>query len=210
MERQGHIYALVDPRNDQIRYIGKTLFPKSRLSKHLTEKYLGTHKQKWIRLLKINNIKPSFKILYTGSESNLNFCEIELIKHYKSFCKLTNGTIGGDGGTGRQNNKAIIERMKSDRNPMKESSIARRVANINKLNGVDESNRQRMLSDINPGKKQMKKIYQYTKDNLLIKEWNCIKEAADTLKIARSNISRACNKIKSYNTVGGFIWKFID
>jgi hypothetical protein len=51
-----------------------------------------------------------------------------------------------------------------------------------------------------------KKVYQYTKDNKLIKIWNGMSEAARELNIQQPNISSCCNgKLKTY---GGYIWKF--
>lgn len=55
-------------------------------------------------------------------------------------------------------------------------------------------------------KKCMKPIIQFNQNGTLIKEWDSIKEAGETLKIDRSGISRCCKgKLRS---VGGFIWKY--
>lgn len=46
-------------------------------------------------------------------------------------------------------------------------------------------------------------VYQYSLDNCLIKRWDNIRTAAQTLKLSESNINRAC---KYNRTCGGFKW----
>lgn len=50
------------------------------------------------------------------------------------------------------------------------------------------------------------KVDQYTKDNLFIKRWDCIRDVERELKIANQNISKCCKGI--YKTCGGYIWKY--
>lgn len=50
-----------------------------------------------------------------------------------------------------------------------------------------------------------KKVKQYTKEMILIKEWECISLAAQTLNISRTSIS---NNVKGrIKTSGGYIWQ---
>ena len=51
-----------------------------------------------------------------------------------------------------------------------------------------------------------KPILQYTLCGELIKEWPSIKNAAESLKLSRGNISNCCNGVK-FKQVGGFIWR---
>ena len=51
-----------------------------------------------------------------------------------------------------------------------------------------------------------KQIYQYSKDGVLIKEWESIQQASSTLGINRSDIGSTCSgRCKS---AGGFIWRY--
>jgi group I intron endonuclease len=56
------------------------------------------------------------------------------------------------------------------------------------------------------GKKHMKVVLQFAKDGIFIREWPSIKEAGETLKIQRADISGCCRGINK--TSGGFIWKY--
>jgi hypothetical protein len=50
------------------------------------------------------------------------------------------------------------------------------------------------------------KILQYNKDNQFIKEWDYIKEAAESINNHSSNIIKCCNGIGK--SCGGYIWKY--
>ena len=56
--------------------------------------------------------------------------------------------------------------------------------------------------------KNMKKVGQYTLDDIFIKEYNSIKQASEDTLIGLNSISRCC--IKERKTGGGYIWKFIQ
>lgn len=52
-----------------------------------------------------------------------------------------------------------------------------------------------------------KKVYQFDKNNVLIKEWDSQQSAARALGISQSNITNCCNNKFNVKTVGGYIWK---
>ncbi len=91
-----YIYALIDPRDNEVRYIGYSHDPKKRLGVHLAEK-AHTKKNQWIRGLKKAGLKPILKIIDEASSAEIANLEIEWIARYKSQgAKLLNGTSGGD------------------------------------------------------------------------------------------------------------------
>lgn len=95
------IYALIDPRDNQIRYIGKTNNIKTRLKEHCTFCSLQsqTHKNNWVKLLLKENLKPEIEIVDEVNESEWQFWEKHYISLYKSWgFKLTNSNDGGHGG----------------------------------------------------------------------------------------------------------------
>jgi hypothetical protein len=53
-----------------------------------------------------------------------------------------------------------------------------------------------------------KKIFQYSKNWKLIKEWNCISDASRGLKINSSNISMCAKHIRPF--AGGYRWEYSE
>lgn len=98
MERNVYIYGLIDPITNQIRYVGKSLNPKSRLRRHIADRNLyDSYKDRWIRKLKENNIRPELIIIDEVLEKEWQFWESYYISYFKFIgCNLTNGTNGGD------------------------------------------------------------------------------------------------------------------
>jgi group I intron endonuclease len=96
------IYALLEPKTNEIRYIGKAKNLVIRLRKHVQSSKLKekTHKNNWVKsLLKSGEIFVSIVIDSALTDDELNEKEIKWISHYKTIgCRLTNATTGGDGG----------------------------------------------------------------------------------------------------------------
>lgn len=99
MTEKTFIYILIDPRTNEVRYVGKSNNPKKRLfAYHIPQSKLKrTHKECWIYSLINKNLSPILKII---EETDLNnWCDREkyYIKHYlESGCNLVNATDGGD------------------------------------------------------------------------------------------------------------------
>lgn len=93
------IYALVDPRNQRIRYIGKTSNAERRLYEHIAEgRRPSTHRTRWINQLTRAGIEPILIELEEVTQENWQERERFWIQHYKQEGhSLTNGTDGGDG-----------------------------------------------------------------------------------------------------------------
>lgn len=97
------IYGLIDPRNNQLRYIGQSSTGLDRPKRHNSSYYLRphkglrTHKQRWILQLLSLNLKPEIIILeQLDKKEQLNESEIFYIAYFKSLgCRLTNTTLGG-------------------------------------------------------------------------------------------------------------------
>ncbi|OHC00341.1 MAG: hypothetical protein A2Z57_04420 [Planctomycetes bacterium RIFCSPHIGHO2_12_39_6] len=57
MNENTYIYTLSDPRNNQVRYVGKTNNLRTRFINHLREDYKG-RKPNWIKSLKNKGLLP--------------------------------------------------------------------------------------------------------------------------------------------------------
>src|SRR6185436_1904636 len=95
------IYCLIDPRDYNIRYVGRTNNLIRRLAEHKTKCYTENsiyHTAKWLRKLHKLGLEPIAKILEECSLENCHEREIFWIARGRLLgWKLTNSTDGGDG-----------------------------------------------------------------------------------------------------------------
>ncbi len=96
------IYGLIDPRNNELRYVGQTKRGMVRVREHMKPsnvKNATGHHGEWLRKLSSQKINPKCIILQdVGKLEGLNDAEIWNIIYYQSLgCQLTNSNLGGDG-----------------------------------------------------------------------------------------------------------------
>lgn len=93
------IYALIDPRDNKIKYIGLTTTGFSRIATHYNaKKKENTRKVNWVNKLKSLNLCFTVEYLqYCNSVEELKTAEKYWIKYYKSIgVDLLNHTEGGE------------------------------------------------------------------------------------------------------------------
>jgi hypothetical protein len=226
-----YIYALLDPRDNEVRYIGKTINPTKRLSEHLADsKREYNYRSMWIKSLLKENLKPLIKFLKVCPLSDFVKYETEYIKLYKND-KLTNSDETGQGSVGRR--QEIIDKVSKkmgrivyqydlDGNFIKEYKSVRDAA---KLLSLSHSNISRSCNGIS--KHAGGFIFRYDKvfveklndpnavrklvvelDELgnEIGKWGSIMDCSRDTKIDNSNISRVCNGVRK--STGGRYFKF--
>jgi group I intron endonuclease len=90
-----YIYALIDPRSKEIKYIGKSNNPRSRFYNHLLRDsgVFG----KWIKELKSLGFSPELQILEEVLRDQWKERETYWIEKLSKECTLLNQTRGGDG-----------------------------------------------------------------------------------------------------------------
>lgn len=94
------IYALVDPRTDEVRYIGKTTDFVRRLRRHRTEQG-RTPRHYWLASLRAQGLEPQGIVLEVVQESQWDEREQHWIRHYREQgARLTNLATGGRGAVG--------------------------------------------------------------------------------------------------------------
>jgi group I intron endonuclease len=136
-----HIYALCDPRDGQVRYIGKADDIDRRYKAHLHEQN-GTHKRRWIRLLLDVGLAPEIVIIEEVADG-VSWKERErywIAKYRADGARLVNMTDGGDDPpdiTGIKRSAETLERM--------------RACNIGRKHTPETRQK---LSDLKRGKKQ--------------------------------------------------------
>lgn len=110
MSKPTTIYAILDPRNNEVRYIGKSSWYQHRKSNHLREARKGnntTHVYRWINSLLEQGISPEFvELEYIPSDEDWVEAEKFWISYFKNLgARLCNHTLGGDGNCGYKFNK---------------------------------------------------------------------------------------------------------
>ena len=104
------IYVLVDPRDEEIRYVGWTIrtLPQ-RLRSHLRDKYPG-HKTRWVQMLRRLGLKPRIDLIQEVPLLDWAAAERYWIGYFRSMgCRLTNSTDGGEGRLGHHPTPSVIE-----------------------------------------------------------------------------------------------------
>lgn len=118
-EERSVIYALCDPSDGRIRYIGKAKDAEKRLKGHLREKRRRSPLYSWIASLRKQGLKPTCKIL---EDCVGDWCGAEkrLIAQYREQCPdLLNLADGGDEPkcsleTRRQNGQNLVNHPNRD------------------------------------------------------------------------------------------------
>ena len=105
------IYALCDPHNGEIRYVGKADDTERRLKAHLQDR-ASCHKTNWIKSLLADFVKPFLVRLEECSKEEWQEREAYWINFLRTNgAKLVNGTNGGDGTLGRQFSQETIAKL---------------------------------------------------------------------------------------------------
>ena len=100
--RDWWIYALVDPRDGNVRYVGWTVNLAGRLRGHICDSMRREHtrKSRWINKLIRHGLRPKMEVLESGNGCGWQQAEQRWIKLCSESFELTNATQGGEGQVG--------------------------------------------------------------------------------------------------------------
>lgn len=211
MENKNYIYGLIDPRTNQIRYVGKTNNLKQRLFDHTRRsKHKNTYKDKWICSLIDIGLKPLMTIL---EECGDDWAERE-IYHISLYENLTNLTKGGEGLNGyvftEEHKKNISENhhnVSKENNPMFGRTHSDKVKEASRLRSLGKKasdKAKEKMSEKRKGEKNHKaKLTE--KEVILIRELYLNKDLTQRELAIKFKVQDACIfKIVTYRT-----WKHI-
>ena len=219
----GYVYKLMDPINNECRYVGITTQKISvRLYRHLRDvlRYKN-HKNSWLLGLKNKGLldKVRIEIIEECDYSVLKEREVFWINEFKTKgCRLTNMTIGGDVGSlgckhtdeAKRKISEAGKRLKgikrSDETRKKISDSLRGKKGRNTGNKHSEKTKRQ----ISESKKDTlswnaQPILQLDREGNIINEWRSATYAAKKLGLNQGNIWSVINGDR--NTCGGFKWE---
>lgn len=222
-----YFYVLIDPRNYNISYIGRTVDPQNRYRNHIYEakKNNRNKRERWIfKLLKLN-LKPIMKVILEKITTLKDAIEIEkyLVIKYSEIYNLKNSPDNYLGAvlTGNKvykydlNCNYICSYMNSNQayiqTKIKDSSILKCCKNQTKSAGgflwsFNKYKKYPYKYNNDWRKDKGKPVLQYDLNMNFIREWKTAKDVFNNLNISYKNISSCClNKRKN---AGKFIWKF--
>jgi hypothetical protein len=230
-----YIYGLVDPRNDNVFYIGFANDLNKRFHEHLNtngkKREKNTYKDNVINKIIALGLKPRIKILDECEyeyNNKLKICEHERLERYyiqkykNKGVKLTNLTIGGDGGCTYL--KPVYQYSEVG-NFLKKYNSVNEIANKYKIGSdliskvIDQrekksycatylfSSEEKANSFIfKKTKKDNIPVVQYLSNGDFVKEYKSQKEASIITGIFQPNINHCLKKKR--NSAGDFIWKY--
>lgn len=198
------VYCLVDPRNGEVRYIGKSSSHMNRPNHHFVPSVLGKSRlpvHNWIRKMVRLNLKPTIEILEDTDKENLSSIEMYYISiSKKEGHRLLNLTEGGDGPSNRNMSQKTKDKISKSNKGKKPSSAAIEGAirtNTGKLKTLE----QKEIASLNsPNRKPVLCV-----DTGV--SYNGIRQAAKILNIDHRGIGRCCSG--EYNKYKGLKWVFI-
>lgn len=198
-----YIYALRDPTNSYVRYVGKTNNPERRLKAHIQRsKTSRLHSSNWIRNVLKNGLFPMMDILEICNEQDWEAREIFWIAYYRDLYDLTNILDGGSHeptygrlGKGwseqqRQNNRKSRLGV-----PVKHTAEGK----LNRAEGIRKYHSE-----------NCRQICQYSLSGQKIKCWKSCVEASKALGCVASNLYRCCSKNSSGFKACEYLWRFPD
>jgi group I intron endonuclease len=197
------IYGLVDHRNNEIRYVGKT---KRQLNKRLYEhiynkRTIRTYKSNWITALRKENLNPLIIELEICNENNW----IEREQYWiNKIDNLTNLTKGGEDGSWTFTDESIKQMSEQAKKRWENPEYRKRQTKIiRKKWDNQEYKKTQILAFGNVGRKHSD---EYKKNMSLIKSkkpiliegvtYNSINEAAKLIPMKKGKIK---GRIKSKN-----------
>lgn len=204
-KKKWHIYVLIDPITDQVRYVGWTSNPKQRIKNHIARsKHENHHRANWIKSLLKKEVLPKMMIIETGK--GLGYAERESfwISYYRSIgCDLTNSTNGGEGTIGYSHSENTKEKIRIGNTGKKMSSASIEKTRIANIGNKHSLGRKPTPSHIDKLRTSRVRPVIRVEDEMI---FGSVKEAALSIGKAHSGI---CIAIKTGIKCGGYHWEYL-
>lgn len=227
-----NFYTLIDPRDNKPKYIGRTVDCKNRLRNHFYEsrKNNKTKKERWLNLLSKKGILPEMRVLHSRICSIDKAIELEkrLVLWFSKYVDLKNepdnylGAVLTGKPVHQYNLKGKYLATYANSNQaylitkIKDCNIGRACKGLGKYTcktaggylwsyELYDTYPYKYNSNINNLKG--KPVLMFSKDNVLIKEFETARIASKETGICWKIISQSCIK-KQTPRKSNFIWRF--
>ena len=229
MKSNYKVYALIDPRNNRVKYIGITKRSiEIRLKEHIDDKKSRkTYKAFWINKLKSLGLTPSIKIIKKNLSADLaKEYEIHYIGFYKLEGKLTNSTSGGDGIRDYRHSKETKALLKLKLTGRTLSDEHRKNIGVSSQRPCTESAKKKLRKSArkqwsNPELLDKMKertgsnnpnyggskgpVCQLNAEGIILNEYNCLGDAATALMVNKKSLRGIINR---GTQLGNHFYKF--
>ncbi|UWX62767.1 hypothetical protein [Deinococcus rubellus] len=129
------IYGLIDPRTQELRYVGKAQDMRHRYRRHISKHHLAdnTYKNRWIKSVLSEDLKPEMFLIERCIEESWREAEVFWISYFRSIgCRLTNLAPGGEGTGGYKHSELaranMAEAQRKIAHVHRENSLGRRLS----------------------------------------------------------------------------------
>ena len=149
-----YIYVLCDPETGEVRYLGKTKTPETRLAQHLSDAR-HNHRVAWIQSLARRRLTPALRVWDMVPDHNWQNWERFYIQSLRQTgARLVNGTAGGDGVVATPEVRAKMSAAKLGRTFCHSTETKLKIGNANRgktrslefRNKISDANRGRIVS----------------------------------------------------------------
>jgi len=206
-----YIYALIDPRDNEVRYIGQTVNLSQRFRKHLTDKRISSRKRAWLDELLLLGKEPIMKVIEQCNKGNAGEREQYWIADYRNLNTDLLNISNGGAGHGSWTMSDEIKKKISDANKGRTftDETRKKLSDAGKRRTFTDETRKK-ISDSQKGKphpRRQRPVAQYDLDGVFMRQFPSGKEASAKTGIDAKSISRCVNNNPSYRQAGGFLWK---
>jgi group I intron endonuclease len=209
-----YIYVLICPKTGEVRYVGKTVNPKSRYAGHLSWKG-HTHVSRWIHSLINDGLKPILDIVDLCTKENWIERERYWIAYYRELGRDLTNLNGGGGGQFEASDEtrtkiglSLKGRPQSEnaRKKLSESTLGVKKSDSHRKSISEARKRASAEHNRKIGESLKKPINQYSLDGQFIRRWDGIQD------VERAGIGSAKAIVQCLRgraaTSAGYIWKY--
>ena len=149
-----YIYSLIDPRDDEIKYVGKTKDLDERLKSHFHDaRRFNTPKNAWLLKLKRLGLRPRIEVLEEVDDSRWPEAERKWIARLRhNGCPLKNICDGGEGRNGPLSERAKRNISKALKGRIVTEETRRKLSKAHKGRRVSEEAKKK-IGAANRGRK---------------------------------------------------------